>query len=156
MRIADIMTASIVRLRPETKVREALRVMLEHHVDGAPVVNHQNRLVGILTFADLLRYGRRQHPQAVDFFLFAMVINDEDAAVRQRFDQILNQPVQQICTPEVVVCGPDDDVADVAGLMVDHRIHRVPVVSAHGTLIGIVSRGDLVRAIWSDHDQRPS
>jgi CBS domain-containing protein len=150
MLIRDVMSAPVIKVRPETKVSEALQVMMDHRIEGVPVVDDRNQVVGVLTYADLLRRVRRQHPRAMDFMMFAVVIREEDQDVVERVRRILDLPLDQICTHDVVTCLPDDHVADVAGLMVDHRIKRVPVVSAQGVLIGIVTRSDIMRAIWQD------
>jgi len=154
MRVRDIMTTPVVRVHPDTKVRDCVRIMVEQKVDGLPIVDDQNRVVGILTFADLLRKGRRQHPRALDFFLYLTVVDDQDEAVRERLAHLVEQPASQVCTHNVIACGPDDDPFEVAGLMVDYRIKRVPVLSEHGTLIGIISRGDVIRAIWREYSQQ--
>lgn len=148
MDIPSVMNSGVVRVRPETKVADALRVMMDHRIDGLPVVDDTNQVVGIITYADLLRRGRRHHPRAIDFLTFAVVIQDEEDGVRERFQRMLDEPVMSICTKNVITCHLDDDVVDVAGLMVDYRIKRVPVVSEGGVLVGIVSRDDLLHAIW--------
>lgn len=156
MRIADIMTAPVIRVHPDTLVSEALRVMMEHRVDGVPVVDDRNQVTGILTYADLLRHGRRQHPRALDFFMFAMVVEEEESDVYDRVRRILEMPVSQICVHEVITCLPDDLVTEVAGLMVDNGIKRVPVVSEHGYLVGIVARSDVMRGIWQMCQEGPA
>lgn len=147
VQIRDLMH-NCIRVRPDIKVGEALRVMVEKQVDGVPVVDDRNQVVGILTYADLLRFARRHHPRLMDFFMYAVVIEEEDDDVRSRFERILNLPIGQVCTHHVVTCRPDDEASDVAGLMVDHRIKRVPVVNDSGALVGVVGRDDLIRAIW--------
>jgi CBS domain-containing protein len=148
MVIRDIMTTRVVRVAPGTKVCEALRVMLEHKVDGVPVVDDRNQVVGVLTYADLLRRARRQHPRALDFFMFALVLEEDDNELHARMRRMLELPVEQVCTKDVVACSPDDHLGDVAGVMVDNGIKRMPVLSEHGALVGIVSRGDMMRAMY--------
>lgn len=155
VRVRDVMNDRVIRVSPESKVCDALRVMLESQVDGVPVVNDRNEVVGIITYADLLRRGRRQHPRALDFFLWAVWLDaEEDDAMQGRMQRILDLPVSQVCTQDVLTCSPDDDVAEVAGLMVDYGVKRVPVVAESGALVGIVSRGDIMRAVWHAYERR--
>lgn len=149
MLVRDVMTTPVIRVRLGAKVSDALRVMVEHKVDGVPVVDDRNHVQGVLTYADLLRRGRRQHPRALDFFMFAVVLEEEDQEVYARLKRILDLPVEQICTKDVICCSPGDHLADMAGVMVDNGIKRMPVVAENGRLVGILSRGDIMRALYA-------
>ncbi|HLN60139.1 MAG TPA: CBS domain-containing protein [Symbiobacteriaceae bacterium] len=153
MLVRDVMTTPVIRVRLGAKVCEALRVMVEHKVDGVPVVDDRNHVQGVLTYADLLRRGRRQHPRALDFFMFAVVLEEEDQEVYARLKRILDLPVEQVATREVISCSPGDHLADVAGVMVDNGIKRMPVVAENGSLVGILSRGDLMRALYAQFER---
>jgi CBS domain-containing protein len=152
MFVRDVMSTPVIKVCPAAKVSKALRLMMEHHIDGVPVVDDRNQVIGVLTYADLLRRVRRQHPRAVDFMMFAVVIREEDQDVVEKVRRVLDMTVGEICIRNVVTCLPDDHVADVAGLMVDRRVKRIPVVSEQGVLVGIVTRSDVMRAIWKDSE----
>lgn len=155
MLVRDVMTSPVVRISPEATVAEALRLMMERRVDGLPIVDDRNGVVGILTYADLLRRVRRHNPQVADFFLFPFYYQEEDEEVSLRVQRILEMRVTEVCSRMVVTCGPEGHLADVAGMMVDHRIKRMPVVTEDGTLVGIISRGDVMRAVWERYGSRP-
>ena len=65
-------------------------------------------------------------------------------AIAEQGTGALAQPASELMTREVVTCGPDDHVADLMGIMTEKRIRHLPVVS-EGTLLGIISIGDVVR-----------
>lgn len=153
MLVREMMTARVVRVKPDTPVKDALRLMLEHRVDGLPVVDDRNQVVGILTYADLLREGQPQHPYALDFFFFAHLVTEASLDAQQRFQRMLQCSVWDLCTEEVVVCHPDDELARAAELMVRHGVKRLPVISEQGVLAGIISRSDIMRAIWQSCSQ---
>lgn len=154
MNIRDVMSSPVIRVKPETKVSEALQVMMASKVGGLPIVNDRNHVVGILTHGDILRRARRHHPLAFDFLLYSVVIIEQDQEVHERLERLLTRSVEKMCTSKVITCSPDDQAIDVAGLMIDHRVRRVPVVSARGVLVGIVTRGDLTRALWEEHTRQ--
>lgn len=106
---------------PETSVYDALRLMAEHDV-GALVVTEGRRLVGILSERD---YARK-------VVLLGRVSKDT--------------PVRDIMTSEVVCVGPQDSVEACMSLMTQRRIRHLPVLEA-GTLVGLVSIGDVVKSI---------
>lgn len=155
MQVCEIMSTQVIRISQDTKAIDALRLMVEHRIDGLPIVDDANQVIGIITYADLLRRVRRMNPHAVDLFLFAMLITEEDKTVEERVKRILQQPVSKLCTRHVVTCTPDENVADIAGLMVDHRVKRLPVVESeeHPRLVGIISRHDIMRAIWEQNQK---
>lgn len=155
MFVHQVMTKPVVCISPEATVGEALSLMLERKVDDLPIVDDTNRVVGIITFADVLRRVRRQHPLAINIFFtpFYYVEGYEEAT--ERVKRLMELPVTEVCTRSVITCGPEGHLADVAGLMVDHRIKRVPVVTDDGQLLGIISRGDVIRAMWEQYGKSP-
>lgn len=156
MLVHKVMTRPVVCISPEATVADALELMLSKKVDGLPIVDDDNRVVGIITIADLLRRVRRQHPLAFGVFFapwYYYVEGYTEAA--ERVKRLLEMPVTEVCTHTVITCGPDGHVADVAGLMVDYRIKRVPVVEEDGRLVGIVSRSDIMRALWERYGKKP-
>lgn len=155
MLVRKVMTRPVVCISVEATVADALELMLSRKVDGLPIVDDDNVVVGIITIADLLRRVRRQHPLAFGVFFapwYYYVEGYEEAS--ERVKRLLEMPVTEVCTRTVITCSPDAHVADVAGLMVDHRIKRVPVVKEDGQLVGIVSRSDIMRALWERYGKK--
>lgn len=149
MQVKDVMSSTVIRVCAEARVADAVALMQEHRVDGLPVVDDRNLVVGILTNADLLQRVRRQGPFTFNCMLYAFVYCEEDEAVLERIRCLLESPITKLYTRNVITCQPEEHLADVAGRLVDHRLKRLPVVTAHGRLVGMLSRGDVMRAIWS-------
>jgi CBS domain-containing protein len=149
--VQEVMTNRVIRVCEESKVGDGLRLMMAQHADEMVVVDDSNAVIGIVTCADILRKARRQQMPAVDFLLTAFVYYEEDDEVEERVRKLFETPIAKICTRDVITCTPTDEVADVAGVMVDHRIKRIPVVNEYGSLVGIISRDDVLRAIWQTY-----
>lgn len=149
MLVGKVMTRPVVCISPDATVADALELMMSRKVDGLPIVDDENRVVGIITMADLLRRVRRQHPLAFGVFFTPIYYYVEGyAEATERVKRLMQMPVTEVCTRTVITCGPDGHLADAAGLMVDHRIKRLPVVTEDGQLVGILSRSDVMRALW--------
>jgi len=117
----DIMSSPVITVRPETTVDDALGLMLQHHVSGLPVVDAENRIVGIISQFDLLKP------------LYDQL-------------QLTSTSVTKYMSTKVHTVKDDDFLIDVAEVFISFPIRRVPVVR-DGKLVGVISRRDIVRYI---------
>lgn len=137
MRAKDVMTAPVVTVMPATHVTQAAKLLTSHGFTTLPVVDDEDRLLGAVTEEDVLRDGRLPGPAA--------------PALGDDTEQAISPPtVGRIMTTGVVTAGPDTHLATLTRLMLERRLHVVPVVN-DGRLAGIVTRGDLLRIVTRDH-----
>jgi CBS-domain-containing membrane protein len=137
MRVADVMTRSVVTTTPRTPVKDAAAVLAGHGVTALPVVDEDEQLVGILTEADVVR-GR--------------ISPDPRRRAWQGSTQAGAIPpatVGEVMSGPALTVRPQTDAADLARTMIDQRLRSVPVVE-DGRVVGIVTRRDLVRTIARD------
>jgi CBS domain-containing protein len=121
VRAADVMTAAPACCTPETTVKEAARLMAENDCGCLPVINNDRRVVGVVTDRDIA---------------CRCVAEGKDA----------DTPVGDVMTPEPQCCRPDDDVNEVAQVMSETQVRRVPVVDDSGCCVGMVAQADVARA----------
>lgn len=143
MRAIDVMTTAVVTVGPETSVQDLAKLMSERGISGVPVVE-DGRLVGIVSEGDLLHRAeigteRRSALRRSRWFGLSL----EDA---RNYIQAHGRTVRDIMNREVISVDETTDLAEVATLMETKRIKRVPVLR-NGTLVGILSRANLVRAL---------
>ncbi len=119
-RARDVMTTTLVSVRPQTTVEQACELMLRHHVSGMPVVDENGVLAGVVSEFDLLK----------------LIYNPETEKNR----------VADYMTVGVVSVSPTDSVIDVADLFLERSLRRLPVVE-DGKLLGMISRRDLIRFV---------
>ncbi len=145
MRAMDVMVHDVVTVRPETDFAEAVKLLSERDVSALPVVDAENRVVGILSEADLIHRFEigtaRKRPWWMEAVTGAGVLAEE-------FAKSHGKKVGEIMTPEVVSVTEETPLAEVAALLERKRIKRVPV-TRDGKLVGIVSRANLVQALAS-------
>ena len=143
MRVAEVMSRSVVSVAPAATISEAARLMLDNHISGLPVVDAVGKLVGMIAEGDFLRRAEttnvRRRPRWLEFCLGPGRLADEYVHTHGR-------RVEEVMTREVVTIGEDAPLDDVASLMEKHGIKRLPVLRGD-RLVGIVSRADLVRAL---------
>ena len=139
MRARDIMTSPVHTAGPDTTVESAVQRLTAGSITALPVVDHDGLLVGMVSEGDLLR--RR-------------VPTDPTAHLRRDLHHDAAGPprtVREVMSAEPVTTTPDADVADVAETMLRHDVRSVPVLDGR-TVIGIISRRDILRAAVRDDD----
>ncbi|CAA9232844.1 MAG: Inosine-5'-monophosphate dehydrogenase [uncultured Acidimicrobiales bacterium] len=147
MLVREVMTTDVVTFTPEETVEVATRRLLDRDVDGAPVVDAEGRVIGMLGSDDLLVQETQLHYPTV-FSLFGAYL--ELPSSHRRFEAELRRAVaavvSDVMTRDPVTCGPDDTLERAATLMHEHGVSRLPVLEG-SRLAGIVARGDLLRAL---------
>ncbi len=122
----QIMVTSLVTFRPDTPIGEAIRVLLTKKISGAPVIDDEGRLVGVLSELDCLR----------------VLSSDEFYAGEQEGQG----RVESFMTRDCTTISPDTDVYGIAHYFLTEGLRRLPVVD-RGLLVGQVSRRDVLGLI---------
>lgn len=143
--VSEIMTTPRVTVAPGDGVETAMRALVDHEVDAAPVVDADDHVVGLLSNSDLIVRESRLHFPTLLYFLGAS-LEIGYKRFEEELTSVLSKTVSDVMTPDPVTCSETDSVEDVATLMHDHDIGQIPVVR-DGRLAGVVSRNDVLRAI---------
>lgn len=150
--VQELMTKDVLVFAPSDKVDDAMRALLRRDVDAAPVVE-DGAVVGMLSTADLIVEEASLHLPTVIALLGAYI---ELPSSKKKFDRDLEKAfgatVGEHMSTEIEVVGPEDSVEFAATIMHDQGVDRLPVVDDDGQLIGIIARGDIVRAIVREFD----
>jgi CBS domain-containing protein len=141
MKIEDVMTRNVITVGPDTPIYKAARLMVDHGVSGLPVVDDADRLVGIVSEGDLI--VRQKAPERAPWW---RLFFDDAERLAIEYQKRVGTTVADVMTREVISVSPDLPVGDAALIIDKHRVRRLPVV-ADDALVGIVSRGDLVKAL---------
>jgi len=151
--VRDVMASDVLTFAPDDNVMDAMRTMLVRDVDGAPVLNADGEVVGLLSTADLIVEEARVHLPTVITLLGAYI---ELPSSKKKFDhdveKALGSTVGEVMSDAAPTLGPDDTVEYAATIMHEQGADRLPVIDDSGALVGIVARGDIVRAIVADWD----
>ena len=147
MQVQDIMTKKVLTVRPETTVREVAEILVNHKISGVPVVEDDGRLVGIVSEGDLMSKEILPEPPAEFCILGAVIYYSGLREYKDAFDRMAANTVAALMTKKVITVQAYDDISDVARIMRDKHIKRVPVLDDEGHLIGIVSRQDIVKML---------
>lgn len=144
MLVETLMTPSPVTVLPETTLVDAGRVMLEQHLSGLPVLNANNRLTGIITEGDLLRRPELGTEGAKSSWAMAFFMPSHNAEDYARTHTLRVREAMS-CNP--ITVSPQTPLSEAAALMVRKRIKLLPVTKADGTLVGMLARRDMLKAL---------
>lgn len=144
----DIMQAEVVTIGPEATVRELADLLATHRISGVPVVGSDGGVVGVVTEGDIILQDAGLYFPHYIQFLDSTIYLESVRKFEERFRRTFGTKVADVMSPEVVSIAPDASVYDVATLMADSSVNRVPVIEG-GRLVGIITRADVVRAIAS-------
>jgi CBS domain-containing protein len=144
--VADIMTPSPIVVQPETSLAEAVKTLAERRISGLPVVDPAGKLVGVISETDLMWQETGVKSPAFITILDSVIFLENPAKYEQELHKALGQTVGEVMTKKnIVTVKPDKPLREAAQLMHDRSVHRLPVVDDTGHLIGILTRGDIIR-----------
>ncbi len=146
LKAIDIMTPDPVTLSPDTDIRTAATLLLDKKINGAPVVDAQGRLLGVLCQSDLVA----QQKQVTLPSIFAMLDGFIALSSRDDFERELQKiaatNVAQAMTKDPKTVGPQTPLDEIATVMVNEKLYTLPVVDA-GRLVGVVGKEDILRTL---------
>jgi CBS domain-containing membrane protein len=138
--VGDIMTKNVVAVKKDADLHETARLLSENQISGMPVIDDEKRVIGVISEVDILLLAgmKREHT----FRDILRSILGEQLPVRKTGNR-----VHHVMSFPPITAKADDFIGDVANIFDQRRIKRLPVVDDNGTLVGIISRADIVRAI---------
>jgi CBS domain-containing protein len=143
--VADIMTRDPIVVRPETSLHEAIKLLAEKRISGLPVVDDAGKLIGTISETDLMWQETGVTPPAYFMFLDSVIFLKNPAQYERDLHKALGQTVGEVMSKDVITVPPEKPLRDAAQLMHDRKAQRLLVVDADGKVIGILTRGDIVR-----------
>jgi CBS domain-containing protein len=146
MKISQCMKRNVISIKETATIREAAAVFAKEHVGLLPVVDQQNKLIGVIGLRDLLTL---ELPDFIRFVADVDFVHDFGAVENTRPSaEVLNKSIQTLMKPAITV-HEDSGLLRTYALMLQHKLHDIPVVSTDGQLVGMASRVDIGTAIVS-------
>ncbi len=153
LKVRDIMTTQVISFLETDTVKDATITLAVDNLSGAPVVDDDYHLAGIVTESDILELIMKYEKELnikdpiLHMLAFPMDTKIDDPDIKKASDEISKTKVSDIMIRDVLTTTPDSLVIDVLHIMLEKDINRVPVLEK-GVLVGIVSRGDIIFSIY--------
>ena len=142
----DLMSTDVITLTPDTDILQAAQVLLDNGINGAPVVDENNRVLGILCQSDLVVQQKRLPLPSVFTLLDIIIPLSSTRQLEKQVGKIAALKVSEAMTKDPVSVRPDTDIETIAALMVDNNFHTLPVVEDE-RLVGVVGKEDVLRTL---------
>ena len=142
----SVMSPRVLTVFEDDTVRKAVQVMVANHVDGLPVVDINLKVLGIVTGTDIARDTGRGKDGIITF-LFPRDGKKADQDQETRLRKTMDKPVYEVMSSPAITANEDTPLSEIAAIMDKNRFNRVPILDSTGRLSGIITRGDILRAI---------
>lgn len=148
MKAKDIMTKNVITVHKSATIKEIAKALVDNAISGVPVVDDDGALVGIVSEGDLLH--KESIPKTPEYVnvLGAIVFFSGLQRFNTDFKKLLAEQAANIMTDRVITVYEEEEIEEIAQLMLEHGIKRIPVLK-NGKIVGIVSRADLVKLLVS-------
>ncbi|OGM97409.1 MAG: hypothetical protein A2817_00650 [Candidatus Yanofskybacteria bacterium RIFCSPHIGHO2_01_FULL_39_8b] len=147
VKVKDIMTKKIVALGPDDGLDRATQLFEQFNYDGFPVVNEENKLIGIVTAYDMVSQSYATHlPSLLNILEDVYSKKADEGMLKEQFQRVRAVKVRDMMNEDPLVVGPDIRVEDLAKEFIQHhRVNPIPVIDSDKKLLGVVSRFDILR-----------
>ena len=146
MKVKDVMDKKVFTLRNDATYEEAARFLAKKDISGAPIVDSENRVIGMLSEKDLFK---ALYPLYKNFYDNPELYVDYEAR-ESKIEEIRNDTIEKFASKKVISVEPETPILRAGALMLAKGIHRLPVVQK-GKLVGIVTREHIYRTILQSH-----
>ncbi|MFH1621728.1 MAG: CBS domain-containing protein [Candidatus Omnitrophota bacterium] len=143
MKVKDVMIKKVKSVLPDLLVSEALDILSSNKISGLPVINKEDKLVGMFTEKEILQNILPGYLKKVGSFVY----QDNPKAIANKVKELLQgKKVFEIMREEIITVSSEVPLSEVARTMITEKIRRIPVVDEQGNVIGIISREDVVKS----------
>ncbi len=149
MLVSDIMTRTPRTVTPDTRLQEVASTMSLYRIPPLPVVDENGKLIGNISEMDLLK---NLLPTMDDIMNGNAIM--EMAHVVPNYSSSMSRKVSELMTPNPVSVSPDMHIIKATARMTSHRFRRIPVADDDGKLVGVMSLGDVHKALFHAHLSR--
>jgi CBS-domain-containing membrane protein len=141
LKAADLMAKPVQTIDLEMELVKAAAMLAEKNISGAPVVDHDGKIIGVVSEKDFLKeMGFGVTPSFMQ--IANHCLNDKSCMI----GKLRQRTVSHIMTTPAITAGPECTVGEISALFAEKKINRLPIISTDGQPIGIVTRTDLAHS----------
>ncbi|HZJ85233.1 MAG TPA: CBS domain-containing protein [Syntrophomonadaceae bacterium] len=142
----DIMTRDVITVSPETEVEKVASLLIDNKISGIPVVDKDNRVIGVVTEKDLIvKASELKVPFYITLF-DSIIFLENPIRFNNNLKKYIASEVRDAMTTNVAIVDEETPVTEIVSIMQKKRVNRLPVVR-DGKLVGIITRNDILRSM---------
>jgi len=144
MKARDIMKKDVIFVTQDESIQEVLRILMKNNVSGVPVIDKNNQVLGVVTEKDLITKEKGLNIPSYIEFVASILFIDGDLKYNINHEKVITLTAKEIMSSPAYTVYLDASVEEIASVMVNRRINRVPVIDKERKLVGIIGRSDLL------------
>lgn len=153
MLVKEIMSRNPITVTADMEIFKAAKIMLDHRINGLPVVDENGHLVGIICQSDIIAQQKKFPVPSLFSFLDGYISLSSIKGLEKEVRKIAATTVSHAMTSKPVSVELESSIETVAALMVDHNLHTLPVVQ-DGLVVGVVGKEDVLRTLMPEDRSR--
>ncbi len=142
----DLMAKNVLTVTPDTSISQAADLLLQYHVNGMPVVDEENKLVGIICQSDIITQQKNLPLPSIFTLLDGIIPLTSMSNMEKEVQKMAATKVSEAMTQDPVSVAPDTELEDMAEIMVTKNYHTLPVVE-EGKLVGVIGKEDVLKTL---------
>ena len=144
-KVKDIMKTDVYTVTDEANIGEVIRILVENQINGVPIIDSKQKVVGFISDGDIMKFVAKQNPRIIDMTSFITVWYDTES-FEKKMDDLMDLNVMELATTKLVSVEADYDIDEAAKVLGDKKIKKVPVLE-NDKLVGVITRSDILRYI---------
>ncbi|SDD51831.1 CBS domain-containing protein [Terribacillus halophilus] len=147
MKAKDFMITDVIAANEQDTVKQVLKTFVDRRISGMPILDKDRRIVGVVSDGDILRGIQ---PKDAVVFNYLLTVSFKAEKIDKIVDELKDHPILNLAKKRgIVTVHEDDEMEDVVNILAKHRFKKIPVVNDQKQVVGVISRGDVLRTIHS-------
>ncbi|HUW72354.1 MAG TPA: CBS domain-containing protein [Methanosarcinales archaeon] len=143
----EIMNKKVITIKKDASINELSELLVNNKISGVPVLDENGSLAGIVSEGDIIVQNSDLHFPRYFKLLDAIIYLESLNKFKRSLQKHLATKVEEIMTVKVKTAGEDTPINEIAGIMLDSRVNRLPVMDKNNKLVGIITRADIVKSM---------
>ncbi|MFS0560374.1 CBS domain-containing protein [Terribacillus sp. 179-K 1B1 HS] len=147
MKAKDFMITDVIAANEQDTVKQVLKTFVDRRISGMPILDKDRRIVGVVSDGDILRGIQ---PKDAVVFNYLLTVSFKAEKIDKIVDELKDHPILNLAKKRgIVTVHEADEMEDVVNILAKHRFKKIPVVNDQKQVVGVISRGDVLRTIHS-------
>ena len=143
----EIMNKKVITINKDASIKELSELLVDNKISGVPVLDENNNLTGIVSEGDIIVQNSDLHFPRYFKLLDGIIYLESLNKFKRSLQKHLATKVEDIMTVKVKTVDEKTPINEIADIMLDNRVNRLPVMDKNNKLVGIITRADIVKSM---------
>ncbi len=146
MKVKDFMITDVISASKENTIKDVMKILVTNKIGGVPIVDNKGILLGIVSDGDIIRNINPKEGKMYDLISYVFYLKREE--LEEEIGSIKDTSIMTIAKCKDIYCvSPEDTMEKVLSIFSKHNFKKIPVVDKDRRVVGVISRGDVIRYI---------